>query len=71
VSLTEAGQTYYERCVQILSDIEEAEEAAQVLQAEPRGTLRLNTSLSVPVILAPSITEFTSLYPDVSPHHGD
>ena len=37
VSLTEAGRAYYERCIQILSEIEEAEEAAQVLQAKPRG----------------------------------
>jgi DNA-binding MarR family transcriptional regulator len=29
VSLTEAGRAYYERCVQILSEIEDAEEAAQ------------------------------------------
>jgi DNA-binding transcriptional LysR family regulator len=66
ISLTEAGQSYYERCVQILSEIEEAEEAAQVLQARPRGTLRLNISPAVAVCIAPSITEFTSLYPDVS-----
>ncbi|MGB5184917.1 MAG: LysR family transcriptional regulator, partial [Xanthobacteraceae bacterium] len=41
VSLTEAGREYYERCVQILSEIENAEEAAQVLQSKPRGILRL------------------------------
>src|SRR5262245_6346531 len=29
VSVTEAGKAYYERCIQILSEIEEAEEAAQ------------------------------------------
>ena len=66
VSLTEAGQAYYERCVQILSEIEHAEEAAQTLQAKPRGTLRLNVSPAVTVPLASSIEEFTALYPDVS-----
>jgi DNA-binding transcriptional LysR family regulator len=66
VSLTEAGQTYYERCVQILAEIEEAEEAAQVLQARPRGTLRLNILPALAAVIAPSIGEFTSLYPDVS-----
>ena len=29
VSLTEAGRAYYDRCVQILSKIEDAEDAAQ------------------------------------------
>jgi DNA-binding transcriptional LysR family regulator len=66
VSLTEAGRTYYERCIQILSEIEDAEEAAQVLQSKPRGTLRLNVSPGVVLLIAPSIAEFTGLYPDVS-----
>lgn len=66
VSLTEAGRTYYERCVQILSEIEDAEEAAQVLQSKPRGILRLNTSPAIPAVIAPSIAEFNDLYPDVT-----
>jgi DNA-binding transcriptional LysR family regulator len=66
VSLTEAGRAYYERCIQILSEIEQADEAAQMLQSKPRGTLRLNVSMGVPAIIAPSIAEFTSLYPDVA-----
>jgi DNA-binding transcriptional LysR family regulator len=66
VSLTEAGMTYYERCVQILSEIEDAEEAAQVLQSKPRGTLRLNTSPGIPAVIASSIAEYNDLYPDVT-----
>jgi len=66
VSLTEAGRTYYERCVQILSEIEDAEEAAQVLQSKPRGILRLNTSPGIPAVIAPSIAEYNDLYPDVT-----
>jgi DNA-binding transcriptional LysR family regulator len=66
ISLTEAGQAYYERCVQILSEIEDAEEAAQTLQTRPRGVLRLNTSPGIPVLLAPSIAEYSKLYPEVT-----
>lgn len=66
VSLTEAGRAYYERWTQILSEIEQADEAAQMLQSKPRGTLRLNVSTGVPAIIARSIAEFTSLYPDVT-----
>jgi DNA-binding transcriptional LysR family regulator len=68
VSLTEAGRAYYERCVQILSEIEDAEDAVQVLQSKPRGVLRLNTSPGMPWLIAPSITEYNELYPDVTVH---
>jgi DNA-binding transcriptional LysR family regulator len=66
ISLTEVGQAYYERCLTILADIDDAENVAQALQSTPRGTLRLNASIAVPPFLAPSIAEFTALYPDVS-----
>ena len=66
ISLTEAGHAYYERCLQILTDVEEAERIAEALQSTPRGTLRLNTSVAIPPFLAPVIAEFASLYPEVS-----
>src|SRR5215470_13838478 len=66
VSLTEAGHAYYERCLQILTDVEEAERIAEALQSTPRGTLRLNTSVAIPPFLAPVIAEFVSLHPEVS-----
>ena len=62
VSLTEAGQVYYERCLQILTEVEDADRAAQALQSTPRGTLRLNTSVAIPPFLAPVIAEFVTLY---------
>jgi DNA-binding transcriptional LysR family regulator len=68
VSLTEAGRVYYERCVQILSEIENADEAAQLLQSKPRGVLRLNTSPGIPWVIAPSIAEYNTLYPEVTIH---
>jgi DNA-binding transcriptional LysR family regulator len=68
VSLTEAGRAYYERCVQILSEIEDAEETVQTLQLKPRGILRVNTSPAVPLVIAPSIAEYSGLYPEVTVH---
>ena len=68
VSLTEAGRAYYDRCVQILSEIEHAEEAAQVLQSKPRGILRLNTSPGIPALIARSIAEYSVRYPEVTIH---
>jgi DNA-binding transcriptional LysR family regulator len=66
VSLTEVGHAYYERCLQILAEADDADQIAQALQSTPRGTLRLNTSVAIPPFLAPVIAEFTALYPEVS-----
>ena len=65
VSMTEAGHAYYDDCIRILADIDNAEQAAQELQSKPRGTLRLNTAPVIPLI-APVIAQFTAQYPDVS-----
>lgn len=65
VSLTEIGKAYYERCMHILADMEEADGAVQAMHAKPSGVLHLNVSIAIPFFVAPVITEFTSLYPDV------
>jgi len=68
VSLTEVGQTYYERCVQILADIDSADRIAEALQAKPRGVLRLNVAPPIPRVIGPCIAEYARLYPDVATH---
>jgi DNA-binding transcriptional LysR family regulator len=45
-SLTEAGLAFFEKCSAILEQLTEAERAATELQAEPRGTLRVNGPMS-------------------------
>jgi DNA-binding transcriptional LysR family regulator len=65
VSLTELGKVYYERCMQILADMDEADSAINAMHAKPSGVLHLNVSISIPFFVAPVIAEFTSLYPDV------
>jgi DNA-binding transcriptional LysR family regulator len=67
VSATEVGQNYYERCLHILGELEDAERAAGDLQAAPRGLLRVTTSVSFGARqLAPAIADFLVAYPDVS-----
>jgi DNA-binding transcriptional LysR family regulator len=66
VSLTEVGHAYYERCLQILAEADDADQIAQALQSTPRGTLRLNTSVAIPPFLAPVIAEYAALYSDVA-----
>lgn len=59
VSLTESGRAFYERSVQLLSDLAEAEQEASRAAVEPRGTIRLTTSVNFGVRhVAPAIADF-------------
>ncbi len=59
LSLTEAGQSFYERSVQWLNDLEEAESSVRATTISPRGTLRLTCGVSFGErFLAPAISEF-------------
>ena len=65
VSLTEVGRAYYDRCVQILADIEQADDIAGALQSTPRGTLRIYTNTHIVQFLSPVVVEFMSSYPEM------
>ena len=58
VSLTEVGKAYYDRCVQILADIEQADDIAGAQQSTPRGTLRIYTATHIVQFVAPVVAEF-------------
>ena len=67
VNATEVGQNYYERCLRILAELEDADSAASDQQAAPRGLLRVTASVSYGArVLAPAIAEFLAAYPDLS-----
>jgi DNA-binding transcriptional LysR family regulator len=66
VGLTEVGQAYYQRCVQILAELDDADQIAHAMQSNPRGSLRLNVAIPIPSLIAPVIAEFVQLYPEVS-----
>ena len=66
VSLTEIGKAYYDRTVQILADLDEADHLATALHATPRGTLRVHTSMNVVRFLTPVVAEYLALYPAAS-----
>jgi DNA-binding transcriptional LysR family regulator len=65
VSLTEIGRAYYDRCIQILADIEQADDIAGAMQSAPRGTLRIYTATHVVQFIAPVVSEFLAAYPEV------
>ena len=65
VSLTEVGKAYYDRAVQILADIEQADDIAGALQTVPRGTLRIYTNTHIVPFLSPVVAEFLASFPEV------
>lgn len=66
ISLTEAGRDYYERCVQALTELEEAEQAVSEASVVPKGTLRINAlSTFGNRYLMPAIAEYTHQHPGV------
>jgi len=66
VSLTESGRAFYERCVQVLADLEEAEQEASRAAVVPRGTIKLTAPVNFGVRhLAPAIADFLAEHAEV------
>ena len=66
LSLTEAGNDYYQRATQVLALVEEAEQAASHEAAEPRGTLRINASVAFGARhMGTLISAYLRRYPEV------
>lgn len=66
LSLTEIGETFYERCERIMSEAEEAELAITRLQDEPRGQLKISAPVSFGIThLGKPLAAFMDRYGDV------
>ncbi|WP_034943297.1 LysR family transcriptional regulator [Erwinia oleae] len=66
VSLTADGHYFYERCVQILTDIHEAESSIRQDNAQPKGTLRITvTSAFGRIVILPLLNAFLQKWPDL------
>ncbi|WP_454723880.1 MULTISPECIES: LysR family transcriptional regulator [Cupriavidus] len=66
LSLTDAGETYLQRCQQILEDVEEAESVVTARSQSLSGTLRLVTPVMFGLHLLPAtMKRFQAMYPDV------
>lgn len=66
VSPTEAGLSYYERCIDILGRVEETELQVSRLHDEPRGVLKINAPMSFGMLyLGDAIAAFMRDYPDL------
>src|SRR5512137_2930922 len=66
LSLTEDGQAFYERAVQLLAELEEVESMASLSAAAARGTLRLTCSYALGMQrIAPAMASFVARHPEV------
>lgn len=66
VSLTEAGQEYFQRCESVLEQIDEAEASCLGLQASLSGKLRMLVSFSEGIeVITPRLPEFRARYPNI------
>lgn len=67
LSLTDEGRAYYERCVRILEDITEAEEAICGSRAAPKGRLKVSVPQSFAHLwFFDELPGFLARYPDLS-----
>ncbi|MGY5779830.1 LysR family transcriptional regulator [Rhizobium sp. LEGMi135b] len=65
--LTEVGSQFYERCRNILAEVESAEALAAETRAVPRGKLRVNAPVTFGIhALAPKLPKYLSAHPEVS-----
>ncbi|MCD0279326.1 LysR family transcriptional regulator [Xanthomonas melonis] len=66
VSLTSAGTAYYQRCLQLLADLDDLEAAIGAQALEPAGVLRVNAPVSYGIErLAALLPGFRARYPQV------
>jgi len=66
VSVTESGRLYYERCLEVLHNLEEADSAVSGLSHQPRGTLRVSVPTNFASLhLVPLVARFMRDYPDL------
>ena len=67
LSITEVGQAYYERCRDVLADIEEMENAVGDEAVAARGTLRINAPMTFGTMhLSRAIAEYQQGQPNVT-----
>jgi LysR family transcriptional regulator, regulator for bpeEF and oprC len=66
LTLTEDGTMFYQRCQQILDDLEAVELEVKQSQLQPKGTLRLNFSIAFgKMYIAPRLAELAEQYPEL------
>lgn len=67
VSPTQDGVAFYERCLQLIADVEDAENLFRQTAAHPSGRLRIDVPGRIGrLIIAPALPEFLDRYPHIT-----
>ncbi|MBJ7549191.1 LysR family transcriptional regulator [Marinomonas ostreistagni] len=67
ISVTHAGQQYYQRCSNILEAIEEAEGELTDLTHQPKGHIRISVPMDFGLShMVPILSEFSKIYPEIT-----
>lgn len=66
VSTTQDGSAFYERCLRLVADVEEAESLFRQAAARPSGRLRIDVPGRIGrLIIAPALPDFLDRYPEI------
>jgi len=66
LALTEVGAEYYDKCLAILAELDEADAGVRSQIASPKGVLKIAVPIAFArLVLAPILLEFTQKYPEI------
>jgi DNA-binding transcriptional LysR family regulator len=66
VNVTPEGAAYYERAARVIADLDEMDEAAAQVRAQPRGRIRVDVgSVLANMIVIPALPGFRARHPDL------
>lgn len=66
MALTDEGREYYERCKLVLAAVDEAEASLTARRTEPRGRMRITSSVTFGrALLAPLVIDFMAAHPQL------
>ncbi|WP_232220962.1 LysR family transcriptional regulator [Paracoccus sp. J39] len=66
VSPTQDGRAFYDRCLRVISDVEDTENLFRQTAAQPSGRIRVDVPGRIgQLIIAPALPEFLDLYPQI------
>jgi LysR family transcriptional regulator, regulator for bpeEF and oprC len=71
LTITDDGAAYYDRCLRILAEVEDAEASLSNRRRAPSGTVRVDmSSMLAHALLIPALGEFHQRYPEIAVRLG-
>jgi LysR family transcriptional regulator for bpeEF and oprC len=71
VTVTADGAAYYERCIRLIDDLREADEAVSSRQGNPTGRLRVDVPTSLgSLLMYAGLSDFLACYPQIQLEMG-